>query len=185
MGVQYLAGCRGGGGGVQLTAARKERKEKRGDERQRVATAPRRATGPRHGHNPHGPAWASPQLRAAVPGLLQGCCQWGLLGIAGLGSDPKTTGSPGHPSPDAGATQRGTTGLVARHRGTITPCRAHGIAGAATRCPYVPVPGWAAHERQHPWNYRSGEDPLQPALCLLRRAQMGHGAGGSLEAEHH
>lgn len=82
MGVRYLAGCRGGGGGVQLTAARKEeRKEKRGSERQRAAAAPLRATGPRHGHNPHGTAWASPQPRAAVPVLPRGCHQQGLLGI--------------------------------------------------------------------------------------------------------
>lgn len=141
MGVRYLAGCRGGGGGVQLTAARKEEREKRGGERQRAAAAaaPPRATEPGHSHNPprhcRGTTPATGSHAQATTGMPPVRAEH-----AGPGSDPKATDIPSHPPPAAGAAQRGTTGLVARRRGTTPLCRAHGAERAAAHCPYVPVP---------------------------------------------
>lgn len=58
--------------------------------------------------------------------------------------------------------------------------RDHRAGSQAQGHDHLPVPRWVARKCQRPWNYRSVEDPLQPALRLLRRAQPGCGARGSL-----
>lgn len=62
--------------------------------------------------------------------------------------------------------------------------RDHRAGSQAQGHDHLPVPRWVARKCQRPWNYRSVEDPLQPALRLLRRAQPGCGARGSLETQH-
>lgn len=108
-------------------SSKEERKKKREDERKRAAVvALTHTTGPRHNYNP---ATALPGQPPAMGSSAQGMPPVGTAEDcraehSGQGSDLKSIGIPDHPFPAARATQRGTPGLVTRHR-VQSPCEEH------------------------------------------------------------